>query len=100
MTLPPLIFHQNPSEKIVNEHKLKTVKRTAKEEDFKNTTDVVCKRISPGLVNKGMWGKVASTAHARVQQSTAKLYGVAKRVQHHTTSRKTKEMLYRTTFVQ
>ena len=44
-------------------------------------------------------GKVTSAAHARVQQSTTKLHGVAKRVQHHTTLRKTKEMLYRTTFV-
>ena len=37
-------------------------------------------------------GKITSAAHARVQQSTTKLYGVVKRVQHHTTSRKTKEM--------
>ena len=36
---------------------------------------------------------------ARVQQSTTKLHGVAKRVQHYTTSRKTKEKLYHTTFV-
>ena len=32
--------------------------------------------------------KIASTAHARVQQSTTKLHGVAKRVQHHAVSRK------------
>ena len=32
-------------------------------------------------------------------QSTTKLGGVARRVQRHTTSRKTKEMLYRTAFV-
>ena len=32
--------------------------------------------------------------HARVQQSTTKLHGMAKRVQHHTTSRTTKEMSY------
>ena len=44
-------------------------------------------------------GKITSAAHARVQQSTTKLHGVVKRVQHHTTSLKTKEMLYRTTFV-
>ena len=36
-------------------------------------------------------GKITSAAHARVQQSTTKLHGVAKRVQYHTTSRKTKE---------
>ena len=39
-------------------------------------------------------GKITSAAHARVHQVTTKLHGVAKRVQHHTTSRKTKEMLY------
>ena len=43
-------------------------------------------------------GKI--TADSRVQQSTTKLHGVAKRVQHHTISRKTKEMSCRTTFVQ
>ena len=36
------------------------------------------------------------TTHVRVQQTCM----VAKRVQHHITSRKTQEMLYRTTFVQ
>ena len=36
-------------------------------------------------------GKITSAAHVRVQQSTTKLHGVAKRVQHHTTSRKTKK---------
>ena len=35
--------------------------------------------------------KITSAAQARVQQSTTKFYGVAKRVQHHTTSRKTKK---------
>ena len=44
-------------------------------------------------------GEITSAVHARVQQSTTKLLGVAKRVQHHTTSRKTKEMLYCTIFV-
>ena len=37
--------------------------------------------------------KTASTAHARIQQSTTKLHGVAKRVQHHTTSRETKNIV-------
>ena len=35
--------------------------------------------------------KITSAAHARVQQNTTKLHGVAKRVQHHTTSQKTKK---------
>ena len=58
----------------------------------------LAKKISLGLVIKRMWSKIASTAHVRVQQSTTKLHGVAKRVQHYTTTEKTKEM-YRTTFV-
>ena len=71
------------------------------DEDFKNTTDEVCKENFLGLVNKRIWQENCFyTAHARIQQSTTKLHGVAKPVKHHTTSRKTKEMLYRTTFVQ
>ena len=41
--------------KLVNEQKVKTVKCTAKGENCrKNTADEVAKKVSPGIVNKGM----------------------------------------------
>ena len=52
------------------------------------------KKISQGLVNKGIWRENCfHCTTVQVQQSTTKLHGVAERVQHHTTSRKTKEFV-------
>ena len=52
------------------------------------------KKISLGLGNKGMWREIPSTAHARLQQGTTKLHVVAKRVQHHTTSRNKRNVVW------
>ena len=56
------------------------------------------KKISLGLVNKGMWRKNCFYCQ-RASTTEYNKVAWAKRVQHQTTSRKTKEMLYRTTFV-
>ena len=77
MTLPPLILPQNPSHKIVklvNEHKLKTVKkRTPRDEDFKNTTDEVCEENFPRPgQQRNVAGKLLllpTREYYRVQQS-------------------------------
>ena len=77
MTLPLLILHQNPSQKIVklvNEHKLKTVRKgRARDEDFKNTTDKVCEENFPRPgQQRNVAGKLlllSTRAYNRVQQS-------------------------------
>ena len=107
MTLPLLTLYQKIVKlvkdcKTSKQTQVKNIKKHNQGKDCKNITDDVCKKKIKFLYahsTKNCGGKIASTAHARVEQSTTKLHRVAKRVQHYTTSCKTKEMLYRTTFV-
>ena len=109
MTLPLLTLHQKIVKlakdcKTSKRTQVKNIKKHNQGKDCKNITDEVCKEnnflISVRPVNKEMWRKLLplpTREKNRLQQSCM---GWPNKYNIYTTSCKTKEMLYRTTFVQ